>query len=399
MLIGNHRRAARIFTCSCAFFACCVTLDAALGAGQGQAPATIAEQLTTPEHIQQSHWWPTAGKAPRAEYAGSETCGECHDELFKTQKQHAMAKASMPAADSPILRQHVGDAFRLDSYQYKILRDASGNPNFSVTDEGKGSSIPIDWAFGAGKVGQSYLSNRNGIFHEVRFSFFSTLNAFGVTPNQSLRSATSIVKAEGRQLSADEAERCFGCHTTASTASSRLDPEKAIPGVSCESCHGPGATHVSEMKTGDVEAGVAAIFNPKDLKPVELVDFCGACHTTWWDAKGIGATGIANVRFHPYRLESSRCWGKGDARLTCVACHNPHQPLVRELASYDNRCLSCHSSDLNTKPTADHPGSACPVGKRACASCHMPKYEVPDMHYKYTDHRIRVVKNPDLFPD
>jgi hypothetical protein len=29
----------------------------------------------------------------------------------------------------------------------------------------------------------------------------------------------------------------------------------------------------------------------------------------------------------------------------------------------------------------------------------MPKFEVPDMHYKYTDHRIRVVKAGEAFPD
>jgi hypothetical protein len=29
----------------------------------------------------------------------------------------------------------------------------------------------------------------------------------------------------------------------------------------------------------------------------------------------------------------------------------------------------------------------------------MPKYEVPDMHYKYTDHRIRIVKAGEAFPE
>jgi hypothetical protein len=310
-----------------------------------------------------------------------------------------MAKTSVPAANSDILRDHSGQDFRLNPYQYRIAQEANGTFHYTVSDSTKTVSGTINWAFGAGKVGQSYLSQENGTFREIRFSYFATLHAFEVTPNQSAQAATSIDKAVGRVLASGEARRCFGCHTTASAANNQFEPENAIPGVSCESCHGPGSKHVAAMKAGDLEAGLGAIVNPRPMKPVDLVDFCGACHTTWWDAKRIGATGIANVRFHPYRLESSRCWGSGDARLTCVACHNPHRPLVREAAAYDDRCLSCHSLSPGAKPTADHPGAACPAGKQACVNCHMAKYEVPDMHYKYTDHRIRVVKAGEPFPD
>ena len=54
--------------------------------------------------------------------------------------------------------------------------------------------------------------------------------------------------------------------------------------------------------------------------------------------------GSLNVRFQPYRLENSRCWkeGKGDARITCLSCHDPHQPLAMDPASYDSSCLQCH---------------------------------------------------------
>jgi hypothetical protein len=110
--------------------------------------------------------------------------------------------------------------------------------------------------------------------------------------------------------------------------------------------------------------------------------------------------GIANVRAQPYRLEKSRCWGKnGDARITCVACHDPHQKLVRDTSAYDKNCLSCHLATASTKPAPDHPGSACKVGTKDCASCHMPKYELADFHYKFTDHDIRVVRANAPFPE
>lgn len=364
-----------------------------------QTPATITEQLTTPERIESSKWWPTDGRAGRNEYVGSRGCLQCHSAIVKSQSLHSMAKASTQAGSSDALRDASGQSFRLGEYEYKIVREADGTFHYTASSAGKAVSSPITWVFGAGKVGQSYLSEQNGTFHEVRFSYFATLHTFEVTPNQSPQPATSMDKAVGRVLSAAEAQRCFGCHTTASTIGKHFEPANAMPGVSCEGCHGAGSKHVAAMNAGNLDVGSAAIVNPKYLKPVDLIDFCGACHTTWWDAKRTGATGVANVRFQPYRLESSRCWGKGDARLTCISCHNPHQPLEREARAYDPKCLSCHASSKQSKPTVEQRGTACPVGKEECVTCHMPKYEVPDMHYRYTDHRIRIVKAGEAFPE
>ena len=364
-----------------------------------QVPSTIAEQLTTQERIAKTKWWPTGGKASRDQYLGSKACELCHFALVKSQAEHSMAKGSRLAQDSQFLAAHAGADFHLGPYEYKIGRKQNGSFEYSVSDSAATVSIPIEWAFGAGKVGQSYLSEQQGVFREIRFSYFSALNGFDVTPNQSPDAATSVDKAAGRALSNSEAQRCFGCHTTASTVDKQFQPANALPGVSCEACHGPGSQHVAAMQAGNIDAGRSAIVNPKVLKPVELIDFCGACHTTWWDAKRIAATGVANIRFHPYRLESSRCWGNGDARLTCPSCHNPHQPLVREAQAYDSRCLSCHLSSKQLKSAPDHMASACPVGKQGCVTCHMPKYEVPDMHYRYTDHRIRIMKAAEPFPD
>jgi hypothetical protein len=363
-----------------------------------QLSSTITDQFTTQERVERSGWWPTSGSARRSDYLGSQACGECHSTLVRSQAQHSMARASVAAAKSTLLRDHTQQSFAIEGYEYKVLTDANGSFRYTVSDSQRTISGPLDWAFGAGKVGQSFLSEQNGRFHEIRFSYFDTLHAFGVTPNQSEQSARSLEKAVGRVLSSAEAQMCFACHTTASMSANRFEPANAMPGVSCEGCHGPGSKHVAAMKAGDLDAGSAAIVNPRTLKPVDLVDFCGACHITWWDAKRIAAKGVANVRFQPYRLEGSRCWGNGDERLTCTACHNPHLPLVREARAYDSRCVACHAHSEGSKPAAAR-ANVCPVAKQDCVTCHMPKYEVPDMHYKYTDHRIRIVKAGEPFPD
>ncbi len=365
---------------------------------RAQTPSTIADQLSTEDRVRKPGWWPTKGTPTRDQFAGTAACAECHASLVASQKQHSMARSSTLGSNSEILRQSDGKSFRIDSYNYSISRAADGTINYSVSDGDHSMSAPISWSFGTGKVGQSYLSEEKGRFREVRFTYFHNLQTFAITPNQSASGANSLDKAAGRIVGDDEVRKCFGCHATASTTAGRFDTSHLMLGITCEGCHGPGADHVAVKKAG-IEAGAGLIVNPGRFPPAELLDFCGACHVSWWDGRLSGTLGVASVRFEPYRLEQSRCWGKGDARITCIACHNPHQPLVRDSASYDPKCLACHVTAAGAKPTADKPGAACPVATKDCVSCHMPKFEVPDMHFEFTDHRIRVAHKGDPFPN
>jgi Cytochrome c554 and c-prime len=383
-------------SCRWLFFGA-VSCFAATTTVAAQTPATIADQLSTPEHVKKAGWWPTKGSAARADFVGTGKCASCHSEIANTQKETHMAQDSMPAPLSDLLRTHEKINFTLGPYSYQIARTGSDEV-FSVTNGTQSISELLTWAFGTGNNGQSYLLEHEGKLYEARLSYFRAYDRFAITPNHPTTPDDSLEKAIGRHISPDEAPKCFGCHTTASTAGDKFDPAHAMPGITCEQCHGPGATHVAARKSGLEESGIGTEFSPAHLSPAESVDFCGACHRTWWDVNLAGLTGIGTLRFPAYRLEKSRCWGKGDARVTCVACHDPHQPLVKDSAAYDNRCLSCHVNGAGVKLTADHPGTACPVAQRDCASCHMQKYEVPDMHTKFTDHMIRVVRKDEAFP-
>jgi hypothetical protein len=268
-----------------------------------------------------------------------------------------------------------------------------------VGDGARTISLVLGWAFGEGQVGETYVFEREGTFYESRLSYFPVLRALDLTPGHSHSIPSDLEGAIGRPLDSDEVHLCFGCHNTASATAGEFDPDHLIPGVTCEACHGPGAKHVSAEKKRRTAGGLATVLNPARLAPVESVDFCGACHRTWADVAETGTVGIATVRFQPYRLESSRCWGKGDARITCLTCHDPHAPLVRNPAPYDSRCLRCHLTTKDSKGASDHPGAACPVGTKDCVTCHMPKYEAPDTHTLFTDHRIRVVTSDKHYPD
>jgi hypothetical protein len=163
-----------------------------------------------------------------------------------------------------------------------------------------------------------------------------------------------------------------------------------IPGVTCEACHGPGAQHVAQMSLEHDARTSTLIFNPARLSPADSVDFCGACHRTSADVSLSFITGIFNLRFPAYRLEQSRCWGNGDARLTCIACHDAHKPRVQEAAFYDKVCVSCHAPASAGLKDRGHAIGICKVANHDCVSCHMPKYTIPSMHTDFTDHKIAV---------
>jgi hypothetical protein len=357
-----------------------------------QVPATIADQLTSDEHLAKPGWWPRKGDAPRSDYVGADVCAECHSSLAAGQKQHAMAHTSMPATESEVGKQP--GRFDLGPYHYSIVT-TNGAATYTVSDGTQSFSAPVLWAVGSATRGQSYLFERGNDLYEARISFFNSLG-FNITPDHPAGIPDSLDHALGRKIGTDEAPNCLGCHATAVVTSGHVDPSKLTPGISCEGCHGPGAAHVALARTGMANPGM--ISNPSHMDPPTSVDFCGSCHRTWWDINHLGYRGINNVRFPAYRLESSRCWGKGDTRLTCVACHDPHKPLATNLRDYDEKCLSCHAKSAADK-SAGHPGRACSVATNNCAGCHMPKYQVASMRNSFTDHRIRIVRDPKTFPD
>jgi hypothetical protein len=358
-------------------------------------PATLVEQLATEDRLRKSAWWPTKGSFGRSDFVGDAACARCHADIVAVQKSSAMAQTATRAEDSELLAKYPL-THNLGSFAYKAKRDGK-TATYSVADGTSSFSATLKWAFGI-RMGQSYLFEKNGGVYMAPLTYYPAVGAWDFTVDQPHSAPESFDKALGRHLLDDEVRGCFNCHTTAATVSDHFDPEHSTPGVTCEACHGPGAYHVAAAGMGFAEQGSTMILNPGHLSPVDSVDFCGACHRTWWDVTLSGATGLKSLRFPPYRLENSRCWGNGDPRLTCLACHDPHRPLNHDVGSYDPRCLSCHVNSVGAKPTADHPGAACPTARKDCVSCHMPKYQVVDIPVEFTDHQIRVVRPNEQIP-
>jgi hypothetical protein len=341
------------------------------------------------------NWQPTIAPAG-ARYVGNHTCAQCHASEAKGYLATPMAQALTLPQDSKILHANPSLTFRNGSYVYAIQSNNSGS-TFTVTDGKRTISAPIRWAvgYGTGGVGQTFVLEYSGLLYESRVSYFAQPGGLDITVGHPRGEPEILEDALGNWLGDAALMACLQCHATAGTTGDRVQAAEMIPGVACEACHGPGAEHVEAMRGGNTKD--FHIFNPGRLSAGRITDFCGACHRTATQERVLKVQGVENARFQGYRLQGSRCYDPADSRITCTACHNPHQTAERLAGSYDAKCAACHDTALNrTKANAP---PHCPVGKQNCVTCHMPQVSVAGAHAHFTDHRIRVLKPNEPYPN
>ena len=356
-----------------------------------------------------SHFRPRREMAGES-FVGREACASCHAEKSRSQSHTKMAHALSIAAESDVLRTHPRMTFRAGVYSYEIVSDGQQSW-YRVTDGKETMSEPILYTFGNAHVAQTYVYRRNGRLYEARVSYYTAIDGLDWTIGDVPNPPPNLEEAAGRDINGDEARNCFSCHGTAAVVNTKLQLDRLIPGVTCETCHGPGGSHAAAMLFAPGES--MYILNPKTLDAESLSqEFCGACH------RGVDAVammpdlgGINNVRFQPYRLFNSRGHDPKDARFACTACHDPHEDLKQGDAVYDAKCTTCHAPRgaeqaqkqknvprAGKRSVPSSAGKSCPVASERCLSCHMPKVELPGAHFKFTDHRIRIARQGEAYP-
>jgi len=300
-----------------------------------------------------------------------------------------MGRALETVEECATLTAHPLLTFQDTRYSYRIERRGDQSV-YSVSDGVESLSMPIRWAMGASaSIGQTYVLEKDGQLYESRVSYFSELKGLGITMGAGGAMPTNLVDAAGRVISRDDKLRCFGCHATNATQGRQLTLDTMTPGVQCARCHGPSDEHLAGLTQANTKMG--AMKHLGTLSTDEVSTFCGQCHRTWEEVALSGKLDITDIRFQPYRLAGSRCYDPDDARISCLACHDVHHDVDTKATDYDSKCQACHSGG---KPKA----RACKVSTSQCASCHMPKIELPGGHHKFSDHRIRIVRANEPFP-
>jgi hypothetical protein len=343
-----------------------------------------------------SDWRPT-DDSPGIRYVGTRACAQCHKHQAATQPATPMAHALESTSECQVLRERPRMTFREGPYSYQIVRQDTRSI-YTVSDGINKISEPILYCFGRGRAGQTYVLQHGGVLYECRLSYYQTIQNLDLTIGQTTAVPASLEEALGRRLSGTEALDCFGCHAPSAVRGRQLQLENLVPGVTCESCHGPGQRHIAAVNSRDSKG--LQIFDPRTLDSITLSqEFCGTCHRGFLQVMQMPAQGgFQNVRFQPYRIFNSKGHNQFDSRISCIACHDPHDKLEHEASFYDSKCLACHLSDPKQARTETRTSRACPVGTQKCAACHMPRVEIPGTHTSFTDHWIRVVKPNEAIP-
>ncbi len=304
-----------------------------------------------------------------------------------------MSQALENVKDCRILRGNPKLTAKIGEYSYQIRREGDQSI-YTVTNGKETFRVAIQWAFGQGSAGQTYMFEHEGQWFESRVSYYSALDGLDLTMGAASTVPANLEQAAGRLTHPTETFQCFNCHATNLVKGHAFSTEGMVPGVQCERCHGSSDRHVKAVRTGDLPG--AAMHRLGAMTSEEVSDFCGQCHRTWSQIATGGPRGILNVRFQPYRLTNSKCYDGDDARIRCVSCHNPHENYSTVAASYDAKCQACHSA--NASPVTKAATHLCPVATKDCVTCHMPKLELPGAHKKFTDHTIRIVHAGEKYP-
>jgi hypothetical protein len=311
--------------------------------------------------------------------ASPEACAPCHRAQTSRFAGAGMTQALIPARDSKILE--VKHSATIGGYAYELAR-VNGSPVLTVTDGKESLRVPLEWAFGQGSVGQTYLFQRDGRWYESRVSYYATLKLLDLTMGAQNFTPRNLLEAAGRPAGSAEAGQCFDCHATGVMKSPVLRLTSMREGVQCERCHGVSEQHLAKL---------APMRKLGAMSSEETSEFCGQCHRTWSQIASAGPRGIQNVRFQPYRLAISKCYDAVDRRIACTACHDPHTALETSAAKYDAKCGACHSAAASTR--------TCKVATKECVTCHMPRLDLPGAHRAFTDHKIRIVRAGEGYPD
>ncbi len=352
-------------------------------------------------------------------FLGPEACTECHaDRVAEFQStRHFLANQTPVSGQMP-------DGFSEGKGTYQVPELSL---NFKMTEstrrflataiqqtstENKSSSSEIAFCYGsAGGNDEIYFAWKEDRLYELPVAWLDPTKEWG----------SSLFDRHGSgDFSREMTIRCVECHNTwfehfAGTRN-RYGHENFILGVTCEVCHGPGKDHVTFHRSNPQSLEAHAVARPAQMTREQRMDLCAQCHSnalkhrapafSYRPGQPLDESYVTLKPKHPEDdhvanqttyLRQSRCFQESDS-LTCVTCHNPHQPRSATNAG-SSSCKKCHAdedcTDRKQLPTEV---------QHNCVGCHMPegrkiqvffrtatdKYVAPVKRY---EHRIAVYPN------
>ena len=351
-------------------------------------------------------------------YVGNKECAYCHREIYQSFLRTGMGRSfyrpgAQPDIEDYTDNNHVYD--RQNNLHYEMIAAADGYYQVEYRENDQAVRThelrrKVDYVVGSGNNNRTYLASENGYINEMPVTWYSEKAIWDLSPgyNRSNMRFNRPVVAE-----------CMHCHNSYNAFeefSVNRYTGTITEGISCERCHGPGQLHVDKhMASADElnRTGVdRTIVNPAHLSAELQMDVCLQCHLqgeisvfktgksssdfrpgmSLKDIKTVFIEdglpkGDFRIASHGGRISLSTCFTASNGSMTCITCHNPHEPVQERSRTYFNdRCMDCHATESLTvlQKVTDH------SNKGDCVHCHMKQGATSDiLHVNFTDHWIR----------
>lgn len=336
------------------------------------------------------------------DYAGSESCIQCHKTQYDMALQSSHFKATAPAILGNVLGNFdkKGHVFIYDKNTKLVMEQRNDSLYQVLYKNGKEvEAHRFEIVFGA-KHAQTSVYWREKNTYELPVSYYKAINGWATSPG---------FPADKPYFDRMVMKDCYSCH--ASNISSRsvgqksteknfmsmdvediIDPKTIVYGIDCERCHGPAKDHVQfHLKNPNVKIA-NSITSYKTLNRQQKLDACALCHAGndgmkmksrfdfkpgnnlsefYRDTRSITDTAKFDVHGNQFRLMSqSKCFIKSE-KMDCITCHNPHENASKNITSYSKICMSCHQGVKHNETTLKMTSGSLLANN--CVECHMLK--------------------------
>lgn len=336
------------------------------------------------------------------DYAGSESCVQCHQVQYNMALQSSHFKATAPAVPGNVLGNFDQNdhTFIYDKNTRLVMEKRNDSLYQVLYKNGKEvEAHRFEIVFGI-KHAQTSVYWRDNNTYELPVSFYNSINNWATSPG---------FPADKPYFDRMVVKDCYSCH--ASNISSRnvnqssdqknflsmevediIDKKTIVYGIDCERCHGPAKKHVEfHLKNPNVKTA-NSITSFKTLNRQQKLDACALCHAGndgmkmksrfdfkpgdnlsdfYRNTRSVTDTAQFDVHGNQFRLMSqSKCFINSE-KMDCITCHNPHENASKNMASYSKICMSCHQGLKHKEQTLKMMPEKLIASN--CVECHMPK--------------------------
>ncbi len=351
------------------------------------------------------------------EYAGSESCRECHEKFYQLWSPSFHGQAMMPVNAEFIAKHQLpnsqpvdveGNMFTVEFRDSTVVMHEKDGDELVKTYE-------VIWAMGGHNVYCFLTPFEKGKLQNIPLAYDANKKEWFNYPQAGMRHF-------GGDYPDDEAlpwkdalftfnTGCYSCHisqlsTNYDLSSNSYQTTWREPGINCETCHGPAGDHIQifkNLKDGE-EPDRLGLISTHTFNQEQNSDACAPCHAKMFPITpsfmpgekyfdNYNLTTLEDLDFYP----DGRSLGENytftewklnpcieESELHCVTCHTS-SGRDRNKNNPNNTCLQCHTDRADN--IAAHTLHK-PEDGLTCLSCHMPNRQFVGRFFR-SDHSFR----------